>query len=99
MNLVWTDLEPWLAQDPILRAFVNTRLRQRLHKAKVSLKLSQAMSLSSELTGVLKGQGINVGGNYKQVFEGPGAVHHEPVASTGTPSWKWGRSRLAADAG
>jgi hypothetical protein len=61
-------LELWPAQDPLLRAVVNTRLRRRLHRAQVSLKLSQASNLSSELTGVLRGQGINVGGTYKQVF-------------------------------
>ena len=72
------QLSGWLVQDPILRAFVNTRLRrQRLLKAAVSLRLSESVELAAELTATLPKMGIKTGGQYRNVQESTWAFEVE----------------------
>lgn len=58
----------WLIQDPILRSFVTTRLRNhRLLKAAVTLQLSESVQLAAELAAKLPKIGIKTGGEYRLV--------------------------------
>lgn len=72
------QLRGWLLQDPILRSFVTTRLRQqRLLKAAVSLQLSESVELAAELTTTLPKMGIKTGGQYRAVQESTWAFEVE----------------------
>ena len=77
------QLNGWLVQDPIFRAFVAARLRrQRLLKAAVSLKLSESVELAAELTTTLPKMGIKTGGTTGMSRSPPGPSR-----------WSLGRAR------
>ena len=63
------QLEPWLIIDPVLRTFVNSRLRQNLRKSKITLKLNEAFGFAADLSAKFKGVGARVGGEYRDVAE------------------------------
>jgi hypothetical protein len=70
-------LGAWLMHDPILRAFANTRLRQRLSRAAVSLHMAESVALAAELAVMLPKQGIKVGGEYRRVHDSTWAFEVE----------------------
>ena len=63
------ELEPWLRQDPLLRIFVKTRLRQNLRHSKITLQLREQFEFAADLSAKFLSFGVSVGGDYHHVTE------------------------------